>query len=165
LVAALAVATGAVVYGPALWRGGTKSAADKATDRIRDMLGLRAIAAAAAFATMGGRPMPLARDGRVDVYAMLRSLGKPRDELVRFCFGAGAGRGPSRAEFDAGDYSNFPYQRRRGSPDPGSAEGAPVAWDREPRDGERLVALSDGAVLTWPEEAMQRYFRENPGQE
>ena len=134
-------------------------------DTVQDVNGLWHMAAASYLATTGGKAMPLARDGRIDLYAILKPLDNPRAELVRFCFSTRAGRGPSSAEFEAGDYTNFPYQRRGGAPDLKTPPGALLVWEREPRNGERLVALSDGPVLTWDEEKMQRFFRENPGQE
>lgn len=131
----------------------------------RTMNGLRAVAAGFFFATMDGRDPPLAPDGRVDVYALLRPLDNPRDEIVRFCFSARAGKGPSAAEFEAGDYTNFPYQRRRGGAARGAGVTALVAWERQPTDGKRLVALADGGVLLQDEDVVQQFFRGNPGQE
>lgn len=131
-------------------------------DKLEDMNGLRSMAAAFYFESMDGHAAPLAPDGRVDIYTMLKGLDDTtRDELVRFCFSARAGKGPSTAEFEAGDYTNFPYQRRRGA----LAGFAPVAWEREPRGGERLVAVSDGSFRVWDEARMQQFFRDNPGQE
>ena len=166
LVVALASAVAVPVY-LLPWRRGAaegRTATDVIVDKVQDINGLRHMAGAALFATTLDKAMPMARDGRIDIYAMLKALDNPRDELVQFCFSARAGKGPSRAEFEAGDYTNFPYQRRRG-PDLKTPEVALIVWEREPRSGERLVALYDGAALTWDEARMQRFFRENPGQE
>lgn len=167
LVLAVAIAVAVLVF-LLPWRRGAaegRTATDVIVDKVQDINGLRHMAGAAFFATTSDKAMPMARDGRIDIYALLKTLVNPRDELVQFCFSARAGKGPSRAEFEAGDYTNFPYQRRRGWPDLKPVQGALVVWEREPRNGERLVALSNGAVQTWDEERMQRFFRENPGQE
>lgn len=167
LVLAVAIAVAVLVYLLPRRHGAVqdRSVTDMIVDRVQDINGLRYMAGSTFFATTSNKAMPMARDGRIDIYALLETSDNTRDELVQFCFSARAGKGPSRAEFDAGDYTNFPYQRRRGAPDLKTPEGALIVWEREPRNGERLVALANGAVQTWDEERMQRFFRENPGQE
>lgn len=108
------------------------------------------------------RILPLAADGRVDVYAVLLHERNATEEIRRLCTSARSGEGPSTAEIDAGDYRHFPYQRHRGQPDDRETL---LLWDRAPTNGERLVARSDGTVFTVSEATIQDFFAAHPGQE
>jgi hypothetical protein len=130
--------------------------------KLEDMNRLRNIAGLCVCKMMDGEDMPLAPDGRVDVYGILVESGA---ETVEACFSARAGKGPTKAECEAGDYTNFPYQRRRGLPDPKGGTHTPLLWERSPIDGERLVGMCDGSVEMCQEEWVRKFFRANPGQE
>jgi hypothetical protein len=124
------------------------------TNDIRQVAGLFVVA---------GSNVPLAPDGRIDVYALLAREKIRQDDILDICQSARARRGPTWAEIEAGDYRNFPYQRYRGVPD--RRERVPILWDRTPARGERLVAFSDCSALVTPEETMREFFRSHPGQE
>lgn len=133
----------------------------KRSELVEDTATLRGLAGALIRARS-----PLAPDGRLDVYGALES----RD--ARACRSSRAGAGPTLREIEARDYTNFPWQRRRGAFDP---EGAPVPilWERSPMEAHagglcRIVAYSDGSVRVLvgdEDEAMLEFFRRNPGQE
>jgi hypothetical protein len=128
--------------------------------RIEDTLDLRTI-----VGFTFGAETPLAPDGRIDVYAMLKQQGLARQQILDLCHGSRAGKGPTWEEIEAGDYRNFPYQRHRGARDRRALVAVPLVWDREPENGERLAGFSDGSAGSWSEAKMQEFFRGNPGQE
>jgi hypothetical protein len=103
---------------------------------MRQMVGLIA-------AETGSGEVAMAVDGRIDVYAVLLKLRQADSNLVEICTSARFGKGPTLAEIRAGDYSEFPYIRRRGAWELGSAREIPLMWDPEPNaDDERLVGFS-----------------------
>jgi len=115
---------------------------------------------------------PLAPDGRIDLYEVLRSEISDREQILEMCRSSRTGKGPTWKEIEAGDYTNFPYQRRRGAVDRKSFVRVPVVWDREPSDRsirdhakQRLVAFSDGSVEFEEEAAFRKFLDGNPGQE
>lgn len=104
------------------------------------------------------REMPM-KDGRVDVYALVRSgdLGEADLSLLR---SARFGEGPSKEAIEAGDYSAFPYERFRGKVERDKV--VPLLWDRKPDErGGRVVGLSSGAVKFYEEEQVQQMLREH----
>jgi len=111
------------------------------------------------------REMPLAADGRVDIYQILRDGELDARQIQDLCHSARADTGPSIAEIGAGDYANCPYQRHRGAVDLGSAEPVPLVWEREPRGGEWLVGYANGASLVVEESVMREWLRAHPEQE
>jgi hypothetical protein len=82
------------------------------------------------------------KDGAFDPYSFVR-----RERIqARFVRSERAGKGPTDEEIEAGDYTNFGWERYRGD---GRLEGPPfpLLWDRKPDDdGKILVALSDGTA-------------------
>lgn len=140
--------------------------------RLEDMLDLRDIAALLVMA----EEVPLAPDGRIDVYAILRKEMTDSKKVVDTCTSARTGKGPTWKEIEAGDYGNFPYQRYKGARDRKSYVRVPVVWDRQPSDdspsrssperGEgRLAAFSDGSAMFEDEAVFREFFAANPGQE
>jgi hypothetical protein len=107
--------------------------------------------------------MPLAADGRIDVYAVLKD--RVPETVVDLCRCARAGKGPTWDDIAAGDYATFGYQRSRGMFDREAAPHVPVLWDRAPQDGRRLALFSDGWVGLVAEAEVQEFFRNTPGQE
>lgn len=106
----------------------------------------------------------LARDGRLDVYALLRrelASGRlSKESIAEIC------RGPSWEEIEAGDYTNFPYHRRKRSFSPDADPPVPVLWEpRGTRKGGRLVAFSGGSVRFCDDAEAEEIFRNDPGQE
>jgi len=110
-------------------------------------------------------PAPLAKDGRIDVYRILRREQPDTRQIQDILHSSRADAGPSIAEIEAGDYSNYAYQRHLGPIDPRSSERVPVIWEREPTGGEQVVAYSDGSVRAEPEPVMREWVRAHPEQE
>lgn len=135
--------------------------------RLEDTIDLRNIAAL----LLVTEEVPLAPDGRIDVYAILRKEMTDTKEIVDTCTSSRTGKGPNWKEIEAGDYRNFPYQRYKGVRDRKSYVRVPVVWDRRPSDGGRergegrLAAFSDGSSMFEEEAAFRKFFAENPGQE
>ncbi len=105
-------------------------------------------------------PVPLAPDGKIDVYkALQRTIDDP-DLLKSLCSSERKGGGPSYEMIKAGDYSKFPFERARGPvrrDDPNQM----LFWDPEPDNyGVRLVAFSGGRpggrIEEWTEAKFQR---------
>jgi len=112
-----------------------------------------------------GEPTPLATDGRIDVYLLLREAEPSRELMRELCRSERADKGPSLSEIEAGDYRNYAYQRHRGVLDLQGPERVPVIWELEPTGGEWLVAYSDGAVSAVDESVVREYLRAHPEQE
>jgi hypothetical protein len=132
-----------------------------ARNRLEDHNNLRQIVG---VFLISSTELPLAPDGRLDVYAVVRKREVDRDHCSIFR-SARSGKGPSWDEIQAGDYRNFPYRRRRGAVDRRSAVPVPILWDPEPTKDERLVAYSDFSVRFVDEATFRDFLRENPGQE
>jgi hypothetical protein len=130
--------------------------------RIEDQNNLRQIAN---LVIVAKKPLPVAQDGRIDVYAILIEAKVPQRDIVAICRSSRAGKGPSWEEIQAGDYRNFPYQRYRGAPDPKVFVRVPLVWDREAAKDGRVAAFTDGSALFTAEAEFQEFFRGNPGQE
>lgn len=130
--------------------------------QLQDTNDLREIAG---FIVSAESDVPIARDGRIDVYAFLRREGVDRQAILDICRSDRTGKGPSWAEVEAGDCTNFPYQRHRGALDPESPVAVPVVWDREATKGQRFAAFSDGSAGSRDEATFREFFRSNPGQE
>ncbi|MFQ5843995.1 MAG: hypothetical protein ACE5JG_03315, partial [Planctomycetota bacterium] len=94
--------------------------------------------------------LPLAPDGRIDVY---RIAGPD------FLRSARSGCGPTPEEVRRGDYAGFPYKRFRGKEFSPYGD-APLLWDREAgADGTRLVAFANGTAAAVEEAALRRLLR------
>lgn len=141
--------------------------------RLEDTNDLRIIAGLLIIA----EEVPLAPDGRIDVYAVLREeFSANTKEIVDICTSSRTGKGPTVKEIEAGDYRNFPYQRYKGARDRKSYVRVPVVWDRAPYDYRpprgkggpergRLVAFSDGSATFEEEATFRKFLDANPGQE
>lgn len=93
-----------------------------------------------------------AADGRVDVYGVLLQAGLAEEEIIDLCRSSRSRGGPTLDEIRAGDYSDFPFARRR-QPLTGSATEV-LLWDRRPQFlGRRLFGLHGAAVKYVPEAA------------
>lgn len=115
-------------------------------DRLEDVNDVRVMLYALYVGPLG-EETPLAADGKLDIYGLLRREGKSTEEIVGFCHSSRTGQGPTAAEVEGGDYSRFPYERHTGPIDPDRATERPLLWDREPMpDGSRLVGLAGAAV-------------------
>jgi hypothetical protein len=80
------------------------------------------------------------RDGQFDPYAFVRD-GRIPAALLRSASGAG----PTDAEIERGDYTNFPWERYRGD---GSLDGPAFAllWSKGPDpEGRQRAGFSDGS--------------------
>jgi hypothetical protein len=112
-----------------------------------------------------GSSRPLAADGRLDIYAALLDEPPSLDLVGEVCTDPRTGNGPTLKAIEAGDYTNFPYQRYRGRLGE-DADPVPVLWEpRGTRKGGRLVAFSDGSVSFCSDPEADEIFRRNPGQE
>lgn len=140
----------------------------KPVQRIEDMNDLRMMLGL----MMVTNELPLAPDGRIDVYEVLKQHVDPK-QVVDLCNSSRSGKGPTWREIEAGDYTNFPYERRKGAFDRGSPVRVPLLWDRKPSDdwsprgsGEgRLCAFSDGSAMFEEEAVFREFLDANPGQE
>jgi len=96
------------------------------------------------------------KDGALDVYAFVTAGDVTKDKYEIFR-SKRLGTGPTDKEIEAGDYTNFPWERYRGDPAKlRSFRGGPrpVLWEKEPgADGKQVAAMSDGsAMLLTPED-------------
>jgi len=85
------------------------------------------------------------KDGAFDPCAFVRSGDIVREQYKFFFYSARSDTGPTEAEIEHCDYTNFPWERYRGD---GRLEGPPVAllWSSKPdRDGRRWTGFSDGS--------------------
>lgn len=130
--------------------------------KIEDMNSLRQLANLAIVNGLDDRT-PLAPDGRLDVYAVLKRENRPMADRVEMCTSQRSGKGPSAAEIEAGDYRRFPWHRYKGKVD--HRDVVFLLWERAATDGQRLVARSDGSVSSRPESEVQAFLRTHPGQE
>jgi len=111
-------------------------------DRLRELTGtLRTF-------VKGFENLPLAVDGRIDVYFPIRE--KEPGELARLLDMLRSERydtHPTIEQIKNGDYHRFAYLRHRGKVP--ADKVVPLLWDPGPdRKAERLVAYSDGSVRT-----------------
>ncbi|MFI5401492.1 MAG: hypothetical protein ACHQ1G_00935, partial [Planctomycetota bacterium] len=102
----------------------------KPAQRLQDTNDLRNIAGLIIIR----EDVPLAPDGRIDIYAILRQEKLGMQAIVDICHSSRAGKGPTWEEIEAGDYRNFPYQRHRGVLDRKSYVRVPVVWDLKPSE-------------------------------
>ncbi len=101
-------------------------------------------------------PVPLAPDGKIDVYKALQGSTDDPDLLRSLCSSERKRGGPSYEMIKAGDYSRFPFERARGPVRRDDADQM-LFWDPEPDHyGVRLVAFCGGRVEEWPEAKFQR---------
>ena len=104
------------------------------------------------FLTHRKESLPVAADGRIDVYdVFLTSLfARTQEDIDDLYRSARLDFGPTLAEVRAGDYTNFPYQRFKGVP----SRGDPWLWDRRPVRGHRVIAFwASASVLVDEQEA------------
>ncbi len=112
------------------------------------------------LAASGDEPLPLAKDGRVDVYRFVHcgEISGPDDLEV---YVSGLRGGPTLEEILADDYTNFAYERFRGSVSGNGTGNVPLLWDREPRNGLCIVGLNGGRVAFMEEAELQVLLREH----
>ena len=116
-------------------------------DTVEDMNRLRRLSGLVVMQ----EKIPLAPDGRIDVYKTLVDVAaSDREDL---CFSSRAGTGATAAQIEAGDYSGFPWMRRRGRPPVGRR--VLLLWEKEPVKGQRVVAWSDSIVKIIYEDEFQ----------
>ena len=94
----------------------------------------------------GSDPLPLAADGRIDVYVFVRTGEIEGEDDLQVYANNATGQQPTLAEMLAGDYSNFGYERFRGDVSR-DAPGVPLLWDKHSRRGIRIVGLSGGRIV------------------
>ena len=121
-----------------------KKSPERRADRAATIEDLRALKDLAALTVMCEQ-IPM-KDGALDIYGFVRigDVIQPQYGIFR---SKRLGTGPTDKEIEAGDYTNFPWERYRGD---GKLEGPPVPllWERKPdKEGKVLVALSDGTVV------------------
>jgi len=87
--------------------------------------------------------LPL-KDGALDVFVLVRSGKVGPEEFYLFRERRGT---PTDEEIRRGDYTNFPYERYRGSGDLDPVHPVPLLWDKKPdAHGMFVVGLSNGSV-------------------
>jgi hypothetical protein len=89
-------------------------------------------------------PFPM-KDGALDVYHFVKSGDITRDnyDVLR----KPGAKVPTDAEIDAGDYTNFPYERYRGEAKRDGVRPVPLLWEKTPdREGIYVVGMSDGSA-------------------
>ena len=104
------------------------------------------------FLTHRKERLPVAADGRIDMYdVFLTSLfARTQEDIDDLYRSERLDFGPTLAEVRAGDYKNFPYQRFKGVP----SRGDPWLWDRRPVRGHRVIAFgASTSVLVDEQEA------------
>ena len=84
----------------------------------------------ASYLSLSGDPIPLAADGRIDVYIFVRKGEIEGEDDLQVYVSALTGQGPTLEEMLAGDYTNFPYERYRGEVSP-KEPGVPLLWERQ----------------------------------
>ena len=82
----------------------------------------------ASYLSLSGDPIPLAADGRIDVYIFVRTGAIEGEDDLQVYVSALTGQGPTLEEMLAGDYTNFPYERYRGEVSPNEL-GVPLIMD------------------------------------
>ncbi|MCZ6571919.1 MAG: hypothetical protein ACE10D_05065 [Planctomycetota bacterium] len=111
----------------------------------------------ASYLTLSGDPIPLAADGRIDVYIFVRMGEIEGEDDLQVYVSALTGQGPTLEEMLAGDYTNFPYERYRGEVSPNEL-GVPLLWDKQPCRGDstgRIVGLTQGRCVFMEEAELQ----------
>jgi len=90
--------------------------------------------------------IPVAPDGRIDVYAVLDAWRWNREECEVLCRSVRLDRGATWAQIEARNFDAFPWAR--GFPPPARGpQRHPLLWEANPdRNGKRLVAFVSGEV-------------------
>jgi len=117
------------------------------TNRLRQIVGC-------AFATPPRR-LPM-KGGVFDPYEFVRRGNIPREDYDLFR-SERSGTGPTDAEIERGDYTNFPWECYRGD---GKLEGPPfpLLWERMPdKRGGRIIAFSDGSATYCERGDLERF--------
>ena len=121
----------------------------------------------ASYLSLSGDPIPLAADGRIDVYIFVRMGEIEGEDDLQVYVSALTGQGPALEEMLAGDYTNFPYERYRGEVSP-KEPGVPLLWDKQACRGTgvvgRFVGLTQGRCVFMEEAELQTLLRAH-GQE
>jgi hypothetical protein len=122
---------------------GSPKAPDIAT-QIEDLTKVRLMLEALHLGPLGDET-PLAADGKLNIYGVFLGDGRDVHEIARICRSSRTGEGPTAAQVEADDYTNFPYERHAGPVDP--AVERVLIWDPTPaEDGSRLVGTTGGAA-------------------
>ena len=108
----------------------------------------------------GGDPVPLAPDGRIDVYIFVRTGEIEGEDDLQTYASKETGQQPTLEEMLAGDYSNFAYERFRGEVSP-REPGVPLLWAKRSRRGLRVVGFTQGRVMILEEAEFQALLREH----
>ena len=111
------------------------------------------------LAESGEDSLALATDGRIDVYGLIDH--RELHGAYLWMLTSEVRGGPTPEQVRAGDYSSFAYERFRGSVSANGKGDVPLLWDREPRDGKRLVALNGARVTLMEEAELQSLLHEH----
>ncbi len=123
--------------------------------RLETMNNLRIIAA---LLITSGEQLPM-EDGALDVYELVRKGDISRDNysLLR----KERGGSPTDEEIERGDYTNFRYNRYRGTGEVDDTRPVPLLWDKEPDAmGLSVVAFNDGSVRALDREELAHALKE-----
>ena len=102
-----------------------------------------------------------APDGRLDVYGPLKKSVSDKSLWVEVCRSSRAQNGPTLAQIEADDYSQFPWQRAKAPFDWDSARVRVLLWDGNPQvRARRIVGLNSTVVQTVPEDEFAAYLAE-----
>ena len=113
-------------------------------ERLEDLTDVR-IMLDALHAGPLGEETPLASDGKLNIYRVLRREGMSDADIVKLCRSSRSGTGPTADEVKGGDYANFPYERHAGPVDIETERA--LLWDPEPgEDGARLVGITGASA-------------------
>jgi hypothetical protein len=92
-----------------------------------------------------GAGCPVGEDGHVDPYALLRTEDLSPSDMVMFCASIRQNKAPTLEQIEAGDYSEFPWERHWGPVD--ADRVVPLLWENEAdKSGYRIVAFTNGAI-------------------
>ncbi len=129
--------------------------------KIHDINNLRNLAG---YLQLAGRePVPLAPDGRLDVYIFVRTGEIEGEHDLKVYASKETGQQPTLEEMLAGDYSNFAYERFRGEVSANDPATVPLLWDKQPRrrgrEVGRVVGLTGGRAVFMEEAELQALLR------
>ena len=98
------------------------------------------------------REVYVTEDGRIDVYRTIFAELELSEDNAKLLEIYTVGPGPTIAEIQAGDYTNFAWGRAPATILEQTGERLPLLWYLAPREGLRLVGFTDGAVRALTEE-------------
>jgi hypothetical protein len=124
--------------------------------QVEDMNNLKQLVGSMRAERSGAAP-----DGRLDVYGPLKKSTRDKKLWVDVCRSSRSGKGPTLAQIEANDYSNFPWKRAKAPFNWETTRVRVLLWDGSPQPrGRRVVALNSGAVKAVPEDEFAAYLAE-----